>query len=158
MNRTKKGTFKKGSKPWNKGQKKQATCKVCKKNFNKYGKSGNLKKTCSKECRIKAIKIARSKQVITKKHREAISKSLRQEKAKQWKGNRVSYSGLHRWLYKYKIRPDECQYCGKPNKTINNRSYLHWANISGEYKRELNDYIALCPSCHKKYDLGYINI
>ena len=29
---------------------------------------------------------------------------------------------------------------------------LHWANISGKYKRSLDDWKALCASCHKLFD------
>ena len=28
----------------------------------------------------------------------------------------------------------------------------HWANISGEYKRDLTDYKRLCVSCHRYFD------
>ena len=31
-------------------------------------------------------------------------------------------------------------------------SRLEWANISGEYKREREDYIAICVPCHRKLD------
>jgi len=27
---------------------------------------------------------------------------------------------------------------------------IHWHNISGEYKRDVSDWIRLCAKCHKK--------
>lgn len=65
-----------------------------------------------------------------------------------WKGGR-RYDCLHEWVAKHKGRPKKCEMCGLKDK---DRKY-HWANISGEYKRELTDYIRLCVSCHKKMDL-----
>ena len=44
------------------------------------------------------------------------------------------------------LRTIICKYCRKEN------CRFEWANISGEYKRDLNDWMNLCVSCHKKYD------
>lgn len=64
-----------------------------------------------------------------------------------WKGDDVGYSGLHKWVRTWLGKPESCIKCGEKNKMI------HWANVSGEYKRELHDWMRLCVSCHKKYDL-----
>ena len=49
-----------------------------------------------------------------------------------------------------------CEHCGKKPGTImrNGRpgSGTEFANISGEYKRDINDYVELCIACHKRYD------
>jgi len=64
-----------------------------------------------------------------------------------WKGDAVGYKTLHEWIRKYKPIPQTgCEHCHK-NKP------LHAANISGEYRRDVNDYIWLCGSCHKKFDI-----
>lgn len=65
------------------------------------------------------------------------------EKNHLWKGESVSYSNLHRWVYRHKGRPQRCEKCG----TIEKRMY-HWANISKKYTRDLNDWIRLCVPCH----------
>jgi hypothetical protein len=62
-----------------------------------------------------------------------------------WKGDRVSYMGLHKWVYRHLGRPVECVNCLSMKK-------VQWANKSGEYKRDLNDWIRLCYWCHRKYD------
>ena len=64
-----------------------------------------------------------------------------------WKGDKVSYTGLHRWVERKLGRPKKCELCG----ITKNKTY-HWANISGEYKRELKDWIRVCVSCHHKID------
>ena len=64
-----------------------------------------------------------------------------------WKGESVGYRGLHYWLRREKGVPESCVKCGKTGR-------IQWANISGEYHRDTSDYIAMCSSCHKKYDLS----
>ena len=71
------------------------------------------------------------------------------EKNINWKGDKVGYGGLHAWVRLHKIKPNKCTKCGK----IGNSYQIHWSNIDHKYKRNLNDYVALCVPCHKKYDL-----
>jgi hypothetical protein len=66
-----------------------------------------------------------------------------------WKGDDVSYSGLHKWVNKYLGRPDTCEHCGKSGLTGHK---IGWANKSGKYLRDLNDWIRLCVPCHEIYD------
>lgn len=39
-------------------------------------------------------------------------------------------------------------------KAVEKPSRYEWANISGEYKRDRSDWVMLCPSCHRKIDMG----
>ena len=80
------------------------------------------------------IKKARKLQIISS-----------QEEHWNWKGDNASYSSIHKWINKYKKKPLLCEHCGKEKK-------LDWANIDHKYKRNLNDWIALCRKCHIKYD------
>jgi len=64
-----------------------------------------------------------------------------------WKGENVSYRELHKWLNKKFGKPRQCQHCNSTSEKI-----YDWANISKEYKRDLDDWIRLCRSCHIKYD------
>jgi len=66
---------------------------------------------------------------------------------KSWKGDSVGYVGVHEWVRYHLGKPRRCGNC----KTTKAKAY-DWANVSGEYKRDLNDYIRLCRSCHKKLD------
>lgn len=67
------------------------------------------------------------------------------DKNRQWKGDKVGYSGLHYWVYKILGKPTICKIC---DSTKN----IQWANKSHLYKREKSDWIMLCSSCHAKYD------
>lgn len=82
---------------------------------------------------------------ISEEHRKAIGESNRGEKNRQWKGDAVSYRELHKWVRKYKLLPLVCSLCNSQKK-------LDWANVDGMYRRNLDDFIALCRECHKKYD------
>ena len=69
-----------------------------------------------------------------------------QEKSPEWKGDKVSYSGLHHWVLKYKIKPKFCPRCGRTKCVID------WANVDGRYRRVLSDWFAVCRRCHREHD------
>jgi hypothetical protein len=62
-----------------------------------------------------------------------------------FKHENVGYDALHDWVKRHKEKAICCEHCGHVG-------YLEWANKSHEYKRDLNDWIALCKRCHIKYD------
>jgi len=67
------------------------------------------------------------------------------EKNGMWKGDEVGYDALHEWIKKRLVKPKLCEICKKiPPYDL--------ANISGEYKRKLNDWEFLCRKCHMKKD------
>lgn len=67
----------------------------------------------------------------------------------RWKGEKAGYVSKHTWIYKHLGQPRFCEECG--NKKLRHRQY-HWANISGQYLRDLDDWRRLCAKCHKKFD------
>ena len=67
------------------------------------------------------------------------------EKNPSWRGDDVGYVGLHLWIRKYKQKTGRCSRCRR-------EGYTEWANVSGEYKRDLDDFIELCKPCHEDYD------
>lgn len=71
------------------------------------------------------------------------------EKSRRWKENDASYSAKHHWILKHYGKASKCEKCGSKNC-----KRYEWANISGEYKRDISDYMQLCPSCHRKMDLN----
>ena len=64
-----------------------------------------------------------------------------------WKGDNVGKRGLHKWVEIKLGKPKKCQDCG----TTNAKRY-EWANISGEYHRDIKDFKRLCYHCHRKFD------
>ena len=116
--------FKKGGLPWNKG----------------------LKGSYS-------INKGENNPMYGKTHTEEYKKWLKNNKSgsnnNNWRDDNVGYSGLHQWVVKQLGQPTECEYCGKDGLT---GRFIQWANISGEYKRDLSDWIRLCAKCHWNYD------
>lgn len=74
---------------------------------------------------------------------------LADEKHPLWKGDSVSYSPLHSWVSRKLGKPKECSDCGFAS---DNGRQFHWANISGQYLRDLEDWERLCARCHFKKD------
>lgn len=60
----------------------------------------------------------------------------------------TQYRAVHQWVERCLGKPQRCEDCGDTT----DRRY-HWANLSGEYKRELYDWRRLCVPCHKKMDV-----
>lgn len=58
------------------------------------------------------------------------------------------YYTAHYWIYS---KSGKAKYCSKDSSHQSKR--FEWANISREYKKELNDWIQLCSSCHRKMDI-----
>ena len=85
---------------------------------------------------------------------------LKEEKSGSWKGDKVGYSGLHKWIRRQLGKVNTCEHCGKQGEYIfywkqgklEKRWDIQYANKSGEYKRDFNDWIYLCAKCHAKYD------
>lgn len=62
-----------------------------------------------------------------------------------WKGDKVGYNALHSWVRTRKVKPELCETCGK-------KPPYDLSNISGEYKRNVNDFKYECRVCHMKND------
>jgi len=88
-------------------------------------------KTCSRKCYYKRLKRVRPKG----------------ENSWAWKGNKAGKEALHNWVQKHLGKPKKCEHCGT-TKAI----FFDWANKSGEYKRDLSDWIRLCRYCHSQFD------
>jgi len=71
------------------------------------------------------------------------------EEHHNWKGDFTSYRNMHRWVVRHKGQPTKCEHCGKDGLTGHK---IHWANVSREYHRDIDDYIRLCAKCHGAYD------
>ncbi len=59
----------------------------------------------------------------------------------------MNYANTHSWVKKNKGLASECVKCKNPKA-----KRYEWANISHRYKKDLNDYMAMCTKCHKEYD------
>lgn len=81
-------------------------------------------------------------------HKAAMSKNRTGSGNGLWKGDKVGYSAIHRWVRWHKGSAKRCEWCEITRET----KKICWANIDHKYKRDLDDYISLCVKCHKWYD------
>ena len=79
--------------------------------------------------------------------RKKIGDASRGENNAAWKGDGASYSAIHNWLSRWMPLTGRCSRCGESGRIT------HRANLSGEYKRDLNDFAEMCVPCHKNHDL-----
>jgi len=63
-----------------------------------------------------------------------------------WRGDNVSIRGIHKWLRHNYPHPNKCEECGKITDN------LDLMNLDHKYRRNIEDYIYACRSCHLKYD------
>jgi len=66
----------------------------------------------------------------------------KEEKHGMWKGDKVGYGSLHEWVRKHFGKATKC------SKSLLHKGRFVWANISGQYKRELSDWHELCDACN----------
>lgn len=107
-------------------------CEVCKKEY--YIRPSDYKRgrrCCSRKCGFKKRKVLKGKE------------------HPNWKFDKVGYSGLHAYIRKLLKKPKLCSICNK-------REAYDLANISGKYKRDLEDWEWLCRKCHMNKD-GRLN-
>jgi len=132
-------------------------CKVCRSPFKTYpcrltGKGGHKALFCSKSCANKYNQ--NGKETRFKKGNTSFL-SLHPENASRndnhfaWKGEKVSYRGLHQWVIREKGYADTCSDCGRYSS---NHRDIQWANIDHKYRRNLDDFIQLCRKCHRSHD------
>lgn len=69
------------------------------------------------------------------------------EENSSWKGNAVGYSAIHDWIERQLGKANHCSF--DPTHTSH---HFEWANISGSYLRDVDDYAQLCVKCHRQYD------
>ena len=74
-----------------------------------------------------------------------LSESRTGERNHQWRGDEAGYKALHMWVNRHRPRTGICSECGEVGDT-------EYANLSGRYLRDLDDYAEKCDSCHRNFD------
>ena len=108
-------------------------CKECHKEYMKLYREKN---------REKLLKQAREHTI---KNRENHKRYMKKSNEIFYKENGFSYGPRHRWVAKHKQKPKICCIC-------NERRKLELANISGEYKKDIKDFLWVCRKCHILFD------
>ena len=108
------------------------------------GRRPNYGKHHSEEAKEK-IRQGNINKYRSEETKKKLSQSKIGEKNPQWMGDGVSNNQLHQWVRRHKLRSEFCERCGLvPPYDV--------ANISGKYKRDINDYEYLCRRCHMTGD------
>jgi hypothetical protein len=71
------------------------------------------------------------------------------ETHRRWKGEEVGRIAAHLWLLQTSPKTGICERCGKSAKT-----HHAFKGENGKWSRNREDYLELCPSCHKRFDLA----
>src|SRR3989339_1509673 len=123
---------------------KQSTviCKNCKSKFNVFPYRKNIAKYCSTKCR----QIHFMKNTDYRKKTLEVLPHKKGAEHPQWKGEKIKYVALHIWLRNNFKKSGVCEFCKEGGKKT------AWANKTGEYKRDITDFIELCYKCHWHYD------
>lgn len=82
---------------------------------------------------------------------EARSAILRGTASPKWKGDAAGYTSLHKWVRRNFEKSGRCEECSAEGKT-------DWANVDHRYHRVREDWVELCRSCHRLYDLGSLTL
>jgi len=147
LSRTFKEGYKNGTRvSWNKG----------KTGF--YGYWTGKKRNSETIEKIRIANIGRKQSKVTKEKRSETLKRIGHRPPVMfgkenpiWKGNKAGSDAMHKWVYSKKDKAKICDICGKKEGKI------EWCNKDHTYKRKLDDYISLCTSCHRKWDIKYNN-
>lgn len=105
---------------------------------------------CSRKC----VLIYRNKFHNPMKNVSVLEK-VSGENSKLWLGENAGYFSKHEWIREQGIDRSKCSHCGINGLHYKNgRWSIEFCNISGEYKRNVEDWITLCRKCHRKMDLN----
>lgn len=86
---------------------------------------------------------------IIRKRRENIG-TVYGKKHGRWKGNNVDIITMHVWLSSWYNKLNICQNIYCETKDIKRTEF---AKLKGKkYIKDINNYVELCTSCHRKYD------
>ena len=85
------------------------------------------------------------------KQRKDMTEKIKGEKNYLWKGDRVSYSGLHKRLVRWygNAKDNPCFMCGRKLGEVKR---LEWANVDGKYMWDKDKWVVMCSHCHALYD------
>lgn len=138
-------------------------CKVCHKKYEVIFCRRNKTKTCSKVCHNSmAGKLggkagkgvsrnlgAKHPWLIDRNKTKWMKSFITGNSSKKWKGDKVGYGALHAWIRNNYGQPKTCEHC---LKDFSSNYKIHWANKTGKYKRDREDWLRLCCKCHRLFD------
>lgn len=92
----------------------------------------------------------RSKEVVENYRNRLIG--MTGKNARHWLGDKVGRIGIHIWIKKKYGKPNFCEHCKRKD-----RKNYDWACKDHKYLRKRSNFMRLCRSCHRKYDIKHNN-
>jgi hypothetical protein len=126
---------------------KSKVCLICHITFTKSSKLAYSAWEKTKFCSIRCHGVSRIGFKQPKEWNKNIAIAKKGINNPAWKGDEVTYKALHQWIRENKQMVSSCEKC---STTTSKR--LVAANVSGKYLRDVDDYLWLCDSCHRKMD------
>ena len=120
----------------------QSRCKKCRNTKNRAYYKENSESLIEK------------RKLYYKEHRDEIREYDKLRSKKRYDSNPeffIKYTNTHKWIRHHKDKAKYCVICNEKRK-------LQLANISGDYKKDINDYLWLCQDCHLLFDFCKKNI
>ena len=128
----------------------------CKKCSNKYGSISSKKsreKGVEKPCLVCGKRVGNKINTFCSNSCKSKYQLRDPEKHPGYLGDKLSVVGAHAWARHHFEKSKTCDFCKTEDRPCKDgRSYLDWANKSGEYLRDRNDWYVLCRKCHINYD------
>lgn len=120
-------------------------CKECAKKDARVGKIPRECDTCGKHFKAVYSEVKRGGGITCS--RECYYKRLKKLLDIKFDNYDMKYGTVHMWVKRELGKPKECENCLRADAKM-----YDWANISGDYKRDLTDWKRLCRSCHLYWD------
>ena len=76
-------------------------------------------------------------------------KRLKQKWDEIGRKSSTRYTLAHKFIYNERGKAIMCEMCG-----VEDRPIYHWANLSNTYQHNVDDWMQMCPRCHKNYDVA----
>ena len=127
-------TFAKGYIPWNKSKP------------NSEEHNSNIGKSLKERYKTVTHHLTGTKRSVETRLKLSIART--NEKNPAWKGDKVGYRGIHKWIERKLGKANKCSF-DPTHQSVR----FDWANISGSYLRDLEDWSQLCRKCHRQYDM-----
>ncbi len=140
-----------GKPTWMKGRKHTEESKR-KASLSHKGQVSGFKGKRHSEATIRQFRISHKGHIVSPETRKLTSESMKGKNLGstngQWRGNNATHASVHEWVRRCKGKPKICIDCSITYK----ERKLHWSNIDHNCHRNLDDYVARCIPCHRKYD------
>lgn len=114
----------------------------------KLGRIKRLHRIVLVECSC-GVKFETTQDRINSGRGKFCSKPCSYKYRKQVSYRNGKYSAIHKWISKHYGQSMQCEKCGFKS---NNPYQIHWANLDGEYSRDISTWARLCAKCHWHLD------